>query len=664
MLLGGDEMGRTQRGNNNAYCQDNEISWIDWNLDDRRRGLLEFTRRLIALRRAHPVLQRRRFFVGDFIWESQLEGSRLAAARRRGDDAAGLAEAVDLVAGDGAGRRRDPDDRRARRAAGRRRPADPDERAPRADRVQAARRGGGRAVAAGARHRRPRQAGAGRPVRGDVRGARGGRWRCCASRWIRRRRARRRPPRRGWSRSEAQRRRRRAGVLRAAVLDPLRDGLGDRRHPGHRALRAPGRSGPASRCCSCCPSTRRRPPIPARTRRSRRSRWIRSTCRSTRARTSRPRAGGTALSDEVRQRIAAAAAAPRGRLARRARRQGRRRSRSRSSASCATNGASRRGRAQQLAAFMQARTAPGWTTTRCSPSSTGRPARGGWTGRGGAREREPGALAALRREHADELLREAWLQWQLDRQWRKARREASAAGVELMGDLPFVVGLDSADVWANRGAVPPRRAAGHAARRRRRPRGRTGVCRSTTGTRWSATTSPGSGARAKRAGELYGLYRVDHAVGFYRTYSRSTDGRDQRLLAARRTRTQIQRGERLMRMMSRFGEVVAEDLGALPGFLRPSLERIGVPGYRVLRWEREGRRRRLPRSRRRGRRSRSRPTPPTTPTPPPTGTTRSRSRIASGCGASRRWAGWIRPSRSGRPRATRCCARSTRRRRR
>ena len=49
--LGGDEIGRTQRGNNNAYCQDNEISWYDWNLDERRRGLLEFTRRLIGLRR-------------------------------------------------------------------------------------------------------------------------------------------------------------------------------------------------------------------------------------------------------------------------------------------------------------------------------------------------------------------------------------------------------------------------------------------------------------------------------------------------------------------------------------------------------------------------------------------------------------------------------------
>ena len=48
MLLAGDEMGRTQGGNNNAYCQDNEISWIDWKFDDRRRSLLEFTKKLIA----------------------------------------------------------------------------------------------------------------------------------------------------------------------------------------------------------------------------------------------------------------------------------------------------------------------------------------------------------------------------------------------------------------------------------------------------------------------------------------------------------------------------------------------------------------------------------------------------------------------------------------
>ncbi|WP_099055009.1 glycogen debranching protein GlgX [Streptomyces fodineus] len=65
MLCHGDELGRTQRGNNNAYCQDNEISWIDWELTQEQRSLVDFTRHVIALRAAHPVLRRRRFFRGE-----------------------------------------------------------------------------------------------------------------------------------------------------------------------------------------------------------------------------------------------------------------------------------------------------------------------------------------------------------------------------------------------------------------------------------------------------------------------------------------------------------------------------------------------------------------------------------------------------------------------
>jgi isoamylase len=62
MLCAGDEIGRTQQGNNNAYCQDNEVSWLDWNLDEPRRVLLDFTRELIQFRQAHPTLRRRNFF--------------------------------------------------------------------------------------------------------------------------------------------------------------------------------------------------------------------------------------------------------------------------------------------------------------------------------------------------------------------------------------------------------------------------------------------------------------------------------------------------------------------------------------------------------------------------------------------------------------------------
>jgi len=80
MLLAGDEIGRTQGGNNNGYCQDNELSWLDWSLDDEKKSLLDFTRRLIALRRAHPSFRRRDFFQGrplhgggvkDILWLKQ-----------------------------------------------------------------------------------------------------------------------------------------------------------------------------------------------------------------------------------------------------------------------------------------------------------------------------------------------------------------------------------------------------------------------------------------------------------------------------------------------------------------------------------------------------------------------------------------------------------------
>jgi isoamylase len=73
MLLSGDEIGRTQKGNNNAYCQDNEISWVDWKLDKPRRELLEFTRCVIRLLNQHPVLRRRHFFQGRRIRGSEVK---------------------------------------------------------------------------------------------------------------------------------------------------------------------------------------------------------------------------------------------------------------------------------------------------------------------------------------------------------------------------------------------------------------------------------------------------------------------------------------------------------------------------------------------------------------------------------------------------------------
>jgi isoamylase len=73
MLVAGDELSRTQLGNNNAYCQDNEISWLDWSMNDEKTALLGFVRRLIALRRGHPTFRRRDFFAGHALHGGDLK---------------------------------------------------------------------------------------------------------------------------------------------------------------------------------------------------------------------------------------------------------------------------------------------------------------------------------------------------------------------------------------------------------------------------------------------------------------------------------------------------------------------------------------------------------------------------------------------------------------
>jgi isoamylase len=72
MLCGGDEYGRTQMGNNNAYCQDNEISWLNWDRNEHQQRLFEFVSRLIAFRKKHPVFSRPNFFRG-----RQIRGSKI-----------------------------------------------------------------------------------------------------------------------------------------------------------------------------------------------------------------------------------------------------------------------------------------------------------------------------------------------------------------------------------------------------------------------------------------------------------------------------------------------------------------------------------------------------------------------------------------------------------
>ena len=88
MLLAGDELRNTQGGNNNAYCQDNAISWLDWERDDRADGLHEFTKRLLRLRGSHPVFRRAEFLTGEErmgsgapdVWWFRPDGGRMTRA--------------------------------------------------------------------------------------------------------------------------------------------------------------------------------------------------------------------------------------------------------------------------------------------------------------------------------------------------------------------------------------------------------------------------------------------------------------------------------------------------------------------------------------------------------------------------------------------------------
>jgi glycogen operon protein len=98
MLAHGDELGRTQQGNNNVYCQDNELAWVNWNLTESQQELLEFTGRLFRLRNEHPVLRRRRFFhgdtgddgLGDLAWFTP-DGKEMQDSHWQQDDARAVA---------------------------------------------------------------------------------------------------------------------------------------------------------------------------------------------------------------------------------------------------------------------------------------------------------------------------------------------------------------------------------------------------------------------------------------------------------------------------------------------------------------------------------------------------------------------------------------------
>jgi 4-alpha-glucanotransferase len=200
------------------------------------------------------------------------------------------------------------------------------------------------------------------------------------------------------------------------------------------------------------------------------------------------------------------------------------------------------------------------------------------------RTRQPAALDTARGELADDILFRQYLQWIAGDQWGSARD--AAGNVALFGDLPFMVSADSADVWARQDefrldasvGVPPDAFSD------------TGQDWGLPVYRWDVLASRDFDwlrYRARRNADLYDGYRVDHLVGFYRTYFRPHDGGPAQFTPADEA-AQVALGERVLGVFREPGaEIIAEDLGTVPDFVRESLTRLSVPGYKVLRWERE-----------------------------------------------------------------------------
>lgn len=199
-------------------------------------------------------------------------------------------------------------------------------------------------------------------------------------------------------------------------------------------------------------------------------------------------------------------------------------------------------------------------------------------------QRDQEALAGHQARLDDKLHFLRWMQWQLDLQWTAARKEVASLGVKLMGDLPFVVAGDSADVWSHQGefrldarvGVPPDAFSAE------------GQDWGLPVYRWEVMHGNDLAwfrARGHRAAALFDYYRVDHVVGLYRTYHRFPDGRA--AFAPDNEKDQTANGEAVIKTLSERAKVIAEDLGTVPDFVRTSLTRLGVPGYRVLRWEKD-----------------------------------------------------------------------------
>ena len=200
-----------------------------------------------------------------------------------------------------------------------------------------------------------------------------------------------------------------------------------------------------------------------------------------------------------------------------------------------------------------------------------------------ARRAEP-ALDAAVTELGEEIDYRKYLQWIAAAQWAHARHEARP--VQVFGDVPFMISADSPDVWTRQPefrfdatvGVPPDAFS------------ETGQDWGLPPWRWDVMAKNDFAwmqRRAQRTARLFDGFRLDHLVGLYRTYMWPLDKSEPPFFAPPDEPTQAELGEKLVSLYRDTGaEVIAEDLGTVPDFVRASLQRLGVPGFKVVRWER------------------------------------------------------------------------------
>ncbi len=202
------------------------------------------------------------------------------------------------------------------------------------------------------------------------------------------------------------------------------------------------------------------------------------------------------------------------------------------------------------------------------------------------RNREAQALKELYDREENQILFFKYLQWAVHRQWAAARARAGELGIKILGDLPFMVNQESSDVWSRQGEFDLTREIGAPP-----------DAFSETGQHWGLPAYNWTPieennfdwwrSKVKKASQFYDLFRIDHMVGFFRTWIIPRDVALKADFDIQDEAGQRERGKRFIEAVSSASPMlpVAEDLGLIPPYVGEVLAELNIPGYKVMRWE-------------------------------------------------------------------------------